>query len=354
MWQYRDVLPLRDPSNIVTLGEGATPLVSLSSTTRHGIGAAEVSVKCEHLNPTGSFKDRVASVAMSIAAERDLRGCVGTSSGNGGAAAAAYAARAGLRAVVFALSDIAEQKLLQMQALGAEVYLLEGLGHRTDATEAAATTIAALAAACSFVPLLTGGRFSPEAMEGATTIGDEVVAEQPEASSIYVPVGGGGLCAALWRGLLRHSPRPRIVAVQPAGCPTMRRALTGDFSGLEDPCTTSISGLQVAVLFDGHGAVQALRESGGHLVEVEDEQILSAQQLLASEGLLVEPAGAAALAGAIADARAGRIGADDHVVLIATGAGYKDISALRRLAGGVAPSRVAVAEIEAVLAGARP
>jgi threonine synthase len=353
MWRHRSALPLTDERNIVTLGEGETPLVPLTAATRQAVGGAEVLVKCEHLNPTGSFKDRIASLALSIAVERGLRGCVGTSSGNGGAAAAAYAARAGLRAVLFALSDVAEQKLLQIRALGGEVYLLDGLGHRADATEAAARRIAELAAAAGFMPFLTGGRFSPEAMEGATTIADEILDEAPQARVIYAPVGGGGLCAALWRGLRRHAPHPRLVAVQPAGCPTLRRALGGDFSGLDRPSSTTISGLQVAVLFDGRGAVEAVRASGGHLVEVSDEEVFAAQELLARDGLLVEPAGAAALAGAIVDARAGRIGADESVVLVATGAGYKDGAALRRLGGSRAPARVGLAQIEEVLVGAR-
>ena len=102
VWRYQGRLPLHDPANIVTLGEGATPLVELAGAVP---GIASVQVKCEHLNPTGSFKDRIASVALSIVRERRLAGCVGTSSGNGGAAAAASASRAGVPAALFALAD---------------------------------------------------------------------------------------------------------------------------------------------------------------------------------------------------------------------------------------------------------
>lgn len=174
VWRYRDRLPLSTADSVVSLGEGGTPLVPVP---RDLLGTASVVVKCEHLNPTGSFKDRIATVALSIARERGLGGCVGTSSGNGGAAAAAYAARAGLTAALFALADTAPQKLLQIQALGARVHLVVGLGHDAAATDAAATTIAALAAEHGLMPMLTGGRFSPEAMEGAKTI--SYVLEEP-------------------------------------------------------------------------------------------------------------------------------------------------------------------------------
>ncbi len=346
LWRYRRRLPLAGAEHIVTLGEGATPLVEVTG----AIGdVASVHVKCEHLNPTGSFKDRIASVALSIVRERNLAGCVGTSSGNGGAAAAAYAARAGVTASLFALADTAEPKLRQIRALGARVHLVEGLGHDAAATDAAATTIAGIAASRGLMPLLTGGRFSPEAMEGACTIAYEIADDAPATTVVYAPVGGGGLVSAIGRGFAAEGllpQRPRIVAVQPAGCRTLRPALEGDFTGLQTPCTTTVSGLQVALLFDGPGAVEAVRDSGGHLTEVTDEQIAAAQRLLArGYGLLVEPAGATALAGALADAAAGRLNPADRVVVVATGAGYKDAEALARLAGDEAVSRITADQI---------
>jgi threonine synthase len=366
---WRDRLPLRDSNNLVSLGEGATPLVEVGLP-----GVASLRVKCEHLNPTGSFKDRIASVALSIVRERGLAGCVGTSSGNGGAAAAAYAARAGVPAALFALADTAEPKLRQIRALGARVHLVEGLGHDAAATDTAATAIAEFAASRGFMPLLTGGRFSPEAMEGACAIAYELAEDAPNTTVVYAPVGGGGLLSAIGRGfggllsangrgfdgllsangrgfdgLLSANGRgfggggPRVVGVQPAGCPTLRAALGGGPPGL---CTTTISGLQVAVLFDGPGAVEAIRGSGGHLTEVTDEQVAAAQRILAREhGLLVEPAGATAFAGALADAAAGRLSYTDHVVVVATGAGYKDATALARLAGDDPVPRISADQI---------
>lgn len=386
MWRYAQRLPLADLAHAVSLGEGDTPLVELPA---DALGVASLRVKCEHLNPTGSFKDRIAAVALSIARERDLAGCVGTSSGNGGAAAAAYAARAGLTCALFALSDTAEQKLLQIRALGASVHLVTGLGHDAAATDAAARTIAGIAAASGLMPMLTGGRFSPEAMEGAATIAYEILDRAPDTTAVYAPVGGGGLVSAIGRGFanatgtpgvgtpsagtaradtLRASTAgadtlgtgaagaggrgPRVVAVQPAGCPTLRAAIDGDYGGLAGPCDTSVSGLQVAILFDGPGAIEAVHGSGGHLTEVTDEHIHTAQRALARAGLLVEPAGATAYAGALADAAAGRLGPDDHVVLVATGAGYKDSAALARLADGPPPRRITADQIREAIAHA--
>lgn len=337
MWRYRARLPVTGDVAPVWLGEGGTPLVPLVGPTAEATGA-HVSVKCEHLGPTGSFKDRIAAVAATLARHRGLRGLAGTSSGNGGAAAAAYATRAGLPLQLFALSGVPAEKLAQLRALGARVAVVEGVGYDAATTEATARAVAERAAAAGVFPFLTGGRFSPEAMEGAKTIAYEVLEQDPDVEVIYAPVGGGGLLAALGRGLqeLRSTGVriPRLVAVQPSGCATLAPALDGDPSGLDGPVTSAISGLQVGILFDPTGAPEAVRGTGGHLVEVDDDDIYHAQELLVREnGVLVEPAGATAFAGLIADARSGRVTAGERAVVIATGAGYKDGRALQRLGG---------------------
>lgn len=355
IWSRAPWLPGGAGGVHVSLGEGGTPLVPVETRDTEGIA---VSVKCEHLNPTGSFKDRIASVAVTLAKQRHVRGLVGTSSGNGGAAAAAYCARAGLDLVLFALADVAEQKLMQIRALGGHVVLVDGLGHDADATEAAANAVANHAASAGYFPFLTGGRYSPEAMEGAKTIAHELADQAGGATAVYVPVGGGGLLSALGRGFAEVARTagscPRLVAVQPVGCATLRPALAGDRHGLREPCTTTISGLQVAQLFDAFGAVDAVEGSRGHVVEVADADVFEAQRVLAREaGLLVEPAGATAFAGLLADLRAGAIGKDDRVVVLATGAGYKDSAALSRLGGSGALQRIGPEHIGEVL-DARP
>ncbi|KRA24788.1 hypothetical protein ASD65_10405 [Microbacterium sp. Root61] len=354
MWRWRSVLPVDPAGALISLGEGDTPLVPLDAAA----GFPSISVKCEHLNPTGSFKDRVLAVAATLVVQRGLRGFVGTSSGNGGASAAAYARRGRFSTLLFTLSDVVEQKLLQIRALGGHAFMLQGIGHDAATTRAAAERIAEVAAEQGFAPVLTGGRYAPEAMDGATTIAYELWEQDPHATHVYVPVGGGGLLSAVGRGFERLAAAghrvPRVVAVQPSGCATLRAAVDGDYSGITGETSTAISGLQVAVLFDGPGAWQAIRSSGGHLVEVTDDAVRDAQRHLADAGMLVEPAGATAYAGALADIAAGAHDADARIIVVATGAGYKDSEALQRLATQAPqPARITIDDLDDVLSAHR-
>lgn len=354
IFHFAGRLPVAHALEAISLGEGNTPLLTLSNKTLASVSGARIHVKCEYRNPTGSFKDRIAAVAATRAKELGLPGLVGTSSGNGGAAISAYGARAGLSVTLFALSDIAPQKLLEIQSLGGQVVLLRGLGHDGDATDRAAETICELARMNGLMPFVTASRFSPQAMEGAKTIAYELAAESPSATAIYVPIGGGGLYSAIWRGYreLRDDigfKPPRLVAVQPSGCGTIRHLSETGSSILPSRVETSISGLQVGSLFDALGVKTALDESAGHLVEVTDEQVWAAHALLAGEGILTEPAGATALAGAIADAKRDRLDKTDDIIVVATGAGYKDRVALERLAQADPLEEIGADEIDAFL-----
>lgn len=328
IWRWHSRLPLSDPAHAITLGEGDTPVLELPDIPAR--------VKCEHLNPTGSFKDRIAAVALSLAGERSLRGVLGTSSGNGGAAAAAYGARAGLSVVLLALASTPAAKLDQIRAAGATVRLVDGLGHDARTTEQIAAKVVAVAAEHGYLPFLTGARYAPQIMTGARTIAYELAEQCPDATHVYAPVGGGGLYASLWRGYRDLGTLPRLVAIQPSGCPTVRDALAGGPGRLAEPSSTAISGLQVASLFD-EDVPAAIADSGGHLTEVSDEQVLAAHAQLGRAGVLVEPAGAAALAGLTDDLASGRIDAGARPVVVATGAGWKDPAALHRLAGDAPP-----------------
>lgn len=319
-------------------GFAATPLVHLPEDL--GFPAASVRGKAEYRNPTGSFKDRIAARAAVVVARRGLVGVVGTSSGNGGAAVAAWAAQHGCRAVIFARSDVVAIKLAEMRAYGARVYRVD-VGRDDGATGLAkAEAVAELATRQRWFPYITAYRFAPEAMEGAETIAVELAEQAPETTAVYVPVGGGGLLTAIHRGYARvaatlpNAGLPRLVGVQPSGCATLPLALRDGVGSLRGKVTTTVSGLQVPMLYDAAGATAAVQDTGGHAVTVSDESIWDVQRLLARRaGVLVEPAGAAALAGAREDARAGRLTAGDHVVVVLSGAGYKDLSALQRLSG---------------------
>ena len=132
--------------------------------------------------------------------ERGISTCVGTSSGNGGAAMAAYAARTGRKLVIFGLSETLPQKALQITATGAHLVLLRGLGHDARATQTALDEVMGCAVELGCLPFVTASRYMPEAMEGAKTLAYEMAEKAPEATAVYVPIGGGGLFAALWRG----------------------------------------------------------------------------------------------------------------------------------------------------------
>lgn len=353
MWRFGATLPVSEPSNLVTLGEGDTPVLPATGRTLSGLPLNSLHLKAEHHNPTGSFKDRIAATAATMVRERGLCGAVGTSSGNGGAAMAAYGARAGFPVVLFTVAGIVDGKLQQILAQGGRTHIVRRLGMEGGATWGVAPTIADVAAREGWLAFLTGGNYAPEAMRGAETIADELIEQIPDADVVYAPVGGGGLLASVWRGYRRHRDAaycPRIVGVQPAGCRTLRRALEGDFAALDGPVTTTISGLQVAVLFDDQ-AVDAVGDSDGHVTEITDEEAWAAQRILArEEGVFVEPAGATAVAGVLQDVARGRLDPAARVMALTTGAGHKDQAAVASLAADNPAITIDTGDLARVLA----
>lgn len=351
MWRFAELLEI-DRSHFVELGEGDTPLLEATSTQLAVAGGPTICFKAEYQNPTGSFKDRIAAMSAAIIDRDGLLGAVGTSSGNGGAAIAAFGARAGFPVRLFTVSGIVDGKLQQILAHGARANIVAELGSTFEGVEDVAQSIAAMAADQGWLAFLTGGRYAPEAMRGAETIAYELIEQRSTATAIYTPVGGGGLLASIWRGYQRMGQGdsiPRLIGVQPAGCPTLNRALAGSLAPLEEALTTSISGLQVPVLFD-FDAPAAITDSGGHVVEISDQQAWDAQRILARhEGLFVEPAGATALAGVLADLNAGKISNDDEVVVILSGAGHKDATAAARLCQDNAASHIHAGDVQSAL-----
>ena len=352
MWRFAELLEI-DPSMSVSLGEGDTPLLNATCSRLTWPGGPTICFKAEYQNPTGSFKDRIAAMATAIIARDELRGAVGTSSGNGGAAIAAYGARAGFPVMLFTVSGIVDGQLQQILAHGAQANIVAELGSAFEGVEAVAQTIATMAADQGWLAFLTGARYAPEAMRGAETIAYELIEQRSTATAIYIPIGGGGLLASIWRGYQRMGlgkMMPRLIGVQPDGCPTLNRALAGGLDPLNDAVDTTISGLQVPVLFD-FDAAAAITDSRGHVVEVTDQQAWDAQRILArDEGLFVEPAGATALAGVLADLECGEISSDDEVIVILSGAGHKDAVSAARLGEGNPPRHIGANDIQSVLA----
>jgi threonine synthase len=244
----------------------------------------------------------------------------------------------------------------EIRVFGATVSRVEGVGHDAASTREVADRLAEVCVAQGFLPMLTAFHYSPEAMQGVKTIAYELAEQAPDLTVVYVPVGGGGLLTGLHLGYSEMAAEgvvsmPRLVGVQPAGGAALVRAMDGHPEGLDGPLTTSISGLQMATLYDTTGAVEAVRSTRGHVVTVTDEDIWATQSELASRrGILVEPAGATAMAGLLSDARAGRLTADDRVAVILSGAGYKDAAALERLAGDVTVPHIPLSDLTERLA----
>ena len=341
IWRYADRLPLADAKHIISLGEGDTPLLP-SAQLGPEIGLPRLHFKNEGLNPTGSYKDRIASVGISYLRQLGRGAWAATSSGNAGASLAAYGARAGvLDGYLYTLERAPRAKIAQILAYGPRVMSVRKLGYDPAAEKATWANIAALCDANEWLMLITARSNSPHAMEGAKTIAYEVCqqlkGEAPDV--VYVPVGGGGLLSAIWKGFKEWrragniARPPRMVAVQPLGCDPITQAWrAGRPVAPLDDCTSAVSGIVLTSPPDGDLVLEDLRESDGWALSIADEVTYRAQAELAGrEGLFVEPAAAVVWAAAEADRRSGRLNGDETVVGILTGIGFKDSAAVQRM-----------------------
>ena len=340
IWRYAARLPLTDAKEIVSLGEGDTPLLP-SSQLGPAISLPQLYFKNEGLNPTGSYKDRIASVGISYLRQLGRRAWAATSSGNAGASLAAYGARAAVEGYLFTLERAPRAKIAQILSYGPQVMSVKRLGYDPAAEKATWANIAALCEANDWLMLITARSNSPHAMEGAKTIAYEVCQqlydEAPDV--VYVPVGGGGLISSIWKGFNEWleagyiARLPRMVAVQPLGCDPITQAWEADrpIKPLDD-CASAISGIILTSPPDGDLVLQDLRESDGWALSIPDEVTYQAQSELANyEGLFVEPAAAVVWAAIKADRQSGRLRGDENVVGVLTGIGFKDSAALQRM-----------------------
>jgi len=327
LWRYHELLPVRDPANVTTLGEGFTPLLR-APRLGEAIGLPRLLIKEEGLNPTGSFKARGMAVAVSRAKELGLTRLAAPSAGNAGAALAAYAARAGLEAFVAMPADTPRVPLIEARVAGARAYLVDGLindAGRVVRAQAGWFDVSTLR--------------EPYRAEGKKTMGYEL-AEQlgwalPDA--IVYPTGGGTGLVGMWKAFDEMEAlgwidgrRPKMFSVQAAGCaPIVRAYERGERSAeLWQNAHTIASGLRVPVAIGDYLMLDALRASGGAAIAVTDEEIRQATELVgAREGLWMAPEGAATVVGARKLREQGRLGADERVVLFNTGAGmvYPDL-----------------------------
>jgi threonine synthase len=316
----------------VSLGEGSTPLIHAPRLSdRAGV---EVWLKVEGANPTGSFKDRGMTCAVSAAVREGAEAIVCASTGNTAASAAAYAARAGLRgAVIVPDGKIATGKLAQALAHGARVVALRG------SFDQALELVRQLV---DRHPIALVNSVNDFRMEGQKTAAFEVVDELGELDALCIPVGNAGNITAYWRGFRETEARPRMYGFQAEGAAPLVRG-----KPVAEPETVA-SAIRIGNPARWEDAMAAMTDSGGRVSAVSDEQILAAYRFLAAEeGTFCEPASAASVAGLLAH------GAGDaqRVVCVLTGHGLKDPDTALDQAGGVVPCEPELAALEdAVLA----
>ncbi len=326
LWRYREVLPVDSDDNIVTFGEGWTPLLHAKRLGQR-VGLAELYIKDESQNPTQSFKARGMAAAVSMAKELGATKLAVPSAGNAAGALAAYAARAGLEAFIFMPKDTPRANIVECEQTGAQVTLLDGL--ITDC----GAEVARRKEAEGWFDVST--LKEPYRVEGKKTLGYEVAEQlQWELPDVIVyPTGGGTGLIGMWKAFaemeemgLIGPKRPRMVTVQAAGCaPIVSAFEKGERFADEFPnAATSASGLRVPKAIGDFLILDAIRASGGTAVAVTDEELIAATgEIGALEGVFCAPEGAACLPALRQLLTAGAVTRDDRVVLFNTGSGVK-------------------------------
>ena len=327
VWKYKDLLPIKDKSKIVSLNEGGTGLLSCRRLAEE-LGLKILYVKNEGENPTGSFKDRGMTVGVSRALELNVKTVCCASTGNTSASLAAYAARAGLRCVVLVPSGkIAYGKIVQAMACGAEIVQVKGN------FDQALSLARALSERHREFYLLNS--INPYRLEGQKTLAfevcDQLGGRAPDV--VVLPVGNAGNISALWKGFKEFhmlgiiNELPRMIGMQAEGASPIARAVKegrDTISPVEKPETVATA-IRIGSPVSWKKALRAIKESRGTAEIVTDREILEAQKLLArKEGIFVEPASASSIAGLKKMIESGVIDKDESVVCVATGHGLKD------------------------------
>jgi threonine synthase len=326
MWKYRSLMPVVHDENVVSLGEGNTPLLRANHLGSE-LGLSQLFIKDESLNPTGSFKARGMSAAVSMAKELGFREIVVPSAGNAASAMAAYAAKAGIEAHIYMPKDVPRANYIECQVFGAKITLIDGV--ITDCGRA----VAERKDAENWFDLST--LKEPYRVEGKKTMGYEL-AEQMDwrlPDWILYPAGGGTGLIGMWKAFDEmeamgwiSSKRPRMVVVQSSGCAPIVKAFD---EGKEkaDPwpnAHTVASGLRVPNAIADFLMLRILRDSGGTAVMVDDEKLKGAiLELGKCEGLFCAPEGAICLPALRALQADGLLEREDRIVLFNTGMGLK-------------------------------
>jgi threonine synthase len=326
LWRYREVLPVEAAENIVSFGEGWTPLLHAQRLGQQ-MGFRELYIKDESQNPTQSFKARGMAAAVSMAKELGAKKLAVPSAGNAAGALAAYAARAGIESFIFMPKDAPRANVVECEQTGAQVTLINGL--ITDC----GAEVARRKEAEGWFDVST--LKEPYRVEGKKTLGYEL-AEQMDwelPDTIIYPTGGGTGLIGMWKAFDEMeqmgwigAKRPKMVTVQAAGCaPIVRAFAAGKRFADEFPnAATTASGLRVPKAIGDFLILDAIRASGGVAVAVTDEELIAAtREIGAAEGVFCAPEGAACLPALRQLMAAGKVKTSERVVLFNTGAGVK-------------------------------
>ncbi len=333
--RYHWLLPVSNPKKAQSLGEGGTPLLKCRRLSER-MGLKELYIKDDSRNPSGSFKDRAISVGTSIAVEEKVNTVITASTGNAATALSAYSARAGLRCIVLIPATASAAKLAQAATYGAQIVPVKGtVGDALNLLRSAYER-------WGWPPMPTSAAYNPRQTEGAKTCAYEIC-EQLDWKApdcVVVSVGGGDNLFALWKGFndLRRlgftRGLPRMIGVQASGCAPIVEAYKKNLSrinAVSDPQTVA-SGIRVGYPPTGYPALQAIKESKGGAVSVDDERTLKYQRILAqSEGVFGEPSGTIAVAALEQLKEDELINPDDIIVCDNTGYGLKEFEALTKL-----------------------
>jgi threonine synthase len=326
LWRYRELLPVRATENIVSLGETVTPIVRMARTAAR-LGGGEILVKDEGRLPTGSFKARGLVMAVSMAKALGIKHMAMPTNGNAGAALAAYASRAGIRATIFCPEDTPEVNVSEIALQGAAVYRVNGL------IDDCGKIVGEGKAKTGWFD--TSTLKEPYRIEGKKTMGLEL-AEQLDwqmPDAIFYPTGGGTGLIGMWKAFTEleaigfiGAKRPRMIAVQASGCAPMVKAFE---DGVEhaprwENAHTIASGIRVPQAVGDFLILRAVRESKGFAIAVDDDAITAAlDEMAREEGFLLCPEGAATYAAYKQSLASGRVSKTDRVVLFNCASGLK-------------------------------
>ncbi|MBI1211659.1 MAG: threonine synthase [Alphaproteobacteria bacterium] len=324
IWRYREFLPVRKAADIVSLGEVMTPLVPLKNSA---LGPGEVLVKDESRLPTGSFKARGVALAISMMRAFGVTEAAMPTNGNAGAALAAYCSRAGIKTTIFCPEDTPDINVREIQAQGANVYLVNGLIDECGKLVGQGREVRGWFDVSTLK--------EPYRIEGKKTMGLELAEqlgwEVPDA--IFYPTGGGTGLIGMWKAFEEleavgfiGSKRPRMVAVQASGCAPMVKAFDAgeEHAARWQNASTIAMGIRVPQAIGDFLILRAVRESNGYAIAVDDDDIVDARDNVArKDGLLMCPEGAATYAAYRKSLREGRIAPGDRVVLFNCASGLK-------------------------------